>query len=292
LGYGAPRDWVLGMRVALADGRLVKSGGKVVKNVAGYDLHKVQIGALGTLGVIVEATFKVAPRPERLGALLVGCATRTQALELAVRLRKWPLTPASLALIAGRAVATFADVLPDHRSHTLVAARFDGVPAAVERQMRAAAECAKDLGAWYTELGDDHVDALWQRLALFSAPLEERQSELLLRAAARPAELPAVLTALERGAPGEEAWAVGYGGVGLAQAGWPIMGDTASALARLRAGLAALEGYAVVEAVPADVRSHLDIWGAPPTTLPLMRALKNQWDPYRILNRGRYVGGI
>ncbi|NTW02314.1 MAG: FAD-binding oxidoreductase, partial [Oscillochloris sp.] len=58
LSYGTPRDWTLGMRVALGDGRLVKSGAQVVKNVAGYDTHKLHIGALGTLGVIVEATFK------------------------------------------------------------------------------------------------------------------------------------------------------------------------------------------------------------------------------------------
>lgn len=72
LGYGAPRDWTLGMRVALGDGRLVRSGGRVVKNVAGYDTHKLHIGALGTLGVIVEATFKVQPLPERRRTLLAS----------------------------------------------------------------------------------------------------------------------------------------------------------------------------------------------------------------------------
>jgi glycolate oxidase FAD binding subunit len=121
LGYGAPRDWVLGMQVALADGRLVKSGGKVVKNVAGYDTHKLHIGALGTLGVIAVATFKVFPRPEHSGALLASCADRANALALAERLRERPLSPAGLALIAGGAVGRFA--VP--ASGALLAARFD-----------------------------------------------------------------------------------------------------------------------------------------------------------------------
>src|SRR5262245_10786509 len=93
LGYGAPRDWVLGMQVALADGRLVKSGGKVVKNVAGYDTHKLHLGALGTLGVIVAMTFKVFPRPEHSVTLLASCADRASALALVERLRERPLAP-------------------------------------------------------------------------------------------------------------------------------------------------------------------------------------------------------
>src|SRR5919108_3018793 len=76
LGFGSPRDWVLGMRVALGDGRLVKSGGKVVKNVAGYETHKLHIGALGTLGVIIDVTFKVSPLPERMGSLVFLCPAR------------------------------------------------------------------------------------------------------------------------------------------------------------------------------------------------------------------------
>src|SRR5439155_26346249 len=136
LGYGSPRDWALGMRVAVADGRLVKSGGKVVKYVAGYEAHKLHIGALGTLGVIVEVTLKVFPLPERVGALLIACPTRADALALAERLHARPLAPIALALIAGGAVDLFAEYAPGVRSHTFLAARLDGAPATVERQLR------------------------------------------------------------------------------------------------------------------------------------------------------------
>jgi glycolate oxidase FAD binding subunit len=305
LGYGAPRDWVLGMQVALADGRLVKSGGKVVKNVAGYDTHKLHIGALGTLGVIVAATFKVFPRPERTGALLAGCADRAAALALAERLRERPLTPASLALVAGSAVERFAA----YASGALLVARFDGAEAAVARQLRAAADLADGLGATATQLGEAEGQAIWHELAVFAALTSaasrsgsilnggsDDQTELLIRAGTRPSALGAALAALEQHAPGG-AEIVGYAGVGLAHARWPLaegidMAAIMRQLAALRAALAIEEGYAVVEDAPDRLRSALDLWGAPPPTLPLMRALKAQWDPQGILNPGRYISGL
>jgi glycolate oxidase FAD binding subunit len=304
LGYGAPRDWVLGMRVALGDGRLVKSGGKVVKNVAGYEAHKLHIGALGTLGVIVEVTFKVFPLPERTGALLAACAARADALALLRRWREWPLAPASLALLGGGAVELLAGYTAGARAHTLLAVRFDGVPAAVERQRIAAAGAARPHSLAVADLGDEQTRAAWQDIgALFSpgpspASGGAEPTGLLIRAGARPAALPALLEALERHAPpGTRPQVLGYGGVGLAYARWPLADGldataTTRALAALRAELAAEGGYAVVEDAPDELRAGLDLWGPPPATLPLMRALKAQWDPRGILNPGRYVGGI
>ncbi|HEX5692629.1 MAG TPA: FAD-linked oxidase C-terminal domain-containing protein, partial [Roseiflexaceae bacterium] len=256
----------------------------------GYDLHKVQIGALGTLGLIAEATFKVAPQPERVGALLLGCASREQALALAARLQTRPLGPSSMALLTGRALDVCAAGWPNQHSNILLAVRFDGVAAAVERQVRLAKEHAADLDTPHAETGDEGTRALWQRLAQFPRPGE--QAEVLLRAGARPSALGAVLEALEGCAPTGAAWTIGYSGVGVAHAGWQSGGTMSEALARLRAELVSLQSYAVVEAAPAGLHERLDIWGAPPATLPLMQALKQQWDPHGSLNRGRYVGGI
>jgi len=306
LGYGSPRDWALGMRVALADGRLVKSGGKVVKNVAGYETHKLHIGALGTLGVIVEVTLKDFPLPGRVGALLIGCPTRADALALVERLHARPLAPIALALIAGGAVDLFAEYAPGARPHTFLAARFDGAPATVERQIRTARGAAESLGALVFDLSDEQERAVWRGLAEFAAltpdpsPMHGRgeQGELLIRAGARPSALPALLDALEQLAPlGANSQIVGYGGVGLAWARWslPDSADAAGvarAVAGLRAALAAEGGYVVIEDAPDELRPGLDLWGAPPATLPLMRALKAQWDPRGILNPGRYVGGL
>jgi glycolate oxidase FAD binding subunit len=315
LGYGAPRDWVLGMRVALGDGRLVKSGGKVVKNVAGYESHKLHIGALGTLGVIVEVTFKVAPLPEQGGTLLIGCATRATALALAERLRARPLAPVSLVLFAHGARALFAGSVAGALPDVLLLVRFAGVATAVERQLRAASVAADTAGATILTLGDVQNLAGSRNFALLVTPAPMRLTEgvlalaqedgtggegsLLLRAGARPSALPALLDALERYAPPADAppQIVGYGGLGLAYARWPLA-DTIDApmvvraVAVLRAALAAEDGYAVIEDAPDYLRPHLDLWGAPPPTLPLMRALKAQWDPQGILNPGRYIGGL
>jgi glycolate oxidase FAD binding subunit len=234
----------------------------------------------------------VAPLPARVGAVLAGCATSEQARALVAELSARPLAPSSLALLGGRVLDLFAELLPAHRPQVLLAARFDGVSAAVERQLGVAAKRANDLGSWHTRIADERAPEVWQRLALFGAPRQSEPDELLVRAGARPAALLDVLALLGGCAPGGAAWTIGAGGVGIAHAGWPTVGELPGALAQLRGELAALAGYAAIEAAPAALRSHLDLWGAPPATLALMRALKKQWDPGAILNRGRYVGGL
>jgi glycolate oxidase FAD binding subunit len=291
LGYGTPRDWTLGMRVALGDGRLVKSGGRVVKNVAGYEAHKLHIGALGTLGVILEVTLKVAPMPEQLGSLIAICPTRASAFALAAQLRERPLAPTSLILSGATSGGNIGGSVQ-------VAIRFAGVAPAVARQLRAAAALAQASGASIVDMDDRASADLWRALATFSAPQAARggADSLLIRAGARPSALPAVLDALEQRAPSEpDARFVGYAGVGLAYARWqlPAQPDPAAivrAVAELRSALGAMGGYAVVEDPGSNLRAALDLWGPPPATLALMRALKAQWDPRGVLNRGRYLG--
>jgi glycolate oxidase FAD binding subunit len=299
LGYGTPRDWVLGMRVALGDGRLVKSGSKVVKNVAGYDLHKLHIGALGTLGVIVEATFKIAPLPERSGSLVLVCPQRVAALTLAEQLRTPPLAPVSLSLVE-QSTGALASALPGDPAHPRLVVRFDGVAAAVERQLHAAVALAERGNALPIWLSEQQGQAIWQALVSFPAPPSAATGApyMLLRAGAPASELLTTLTALERHAPPADtpAQLVGYAGVGLAYARWPLpaaapVTTITAALAALRATLAQHGGYVVVEAAPAALRQHLDVWGTP-ETLALMRALKAQWDPRGVLNAGRYAGGL
>lgn len=294
LGYGTPRDWVLGMRMALGDGRLVKSGGKVVKNVAGYDTHKLHIGALGTLGVILEATFKLVPLPEHSVTLLLACRDRAEAGALAERLRARPLAPASLLLLDQATAGVYSTHAPaDLPGATIVAVRFTGVAGAVTRQLQEAGRAAS--GIAITELDQPAGQAFWQGIATFAAPAPHA-SELLIRAGVPPANLIALMDALEHQAlrNGIPLRIAGYGGVGLAYARWPLpegvrSPDIAGAVAALRAMVAQLNGYVVIEDAPAALRTHLDLWGPPQTPLPLMRALKAQWDPQRILNPGRYV---
>ncbi|MEN9933848.1 MAG: hypothetical protein RLZZ387_427 [Chloroflexota bacterium] len=306
LGYGAPRDWVLGMRVALGDGRLVKSGGRVVKNVAGYDTHKLHIGALGTLGVIAEVTFKLAPRSGHVATLSLACPSRAQALALAEILRQPPLAPVSLAILPepeqshplsrGREGAPGGERLPAHPERSvLLLARFAGVPAGVARQLREARVRAESAGVDAQELSEEEAAFAWRNVAEFSRPRPTAAHEVVLRVGASPASLAALAAELERQQPAD-AESLLWPGVGLAYARWPAdeheHTETAVRLAALRARLALLGGYAVVEHASGALREHLDLWGPPPPSIVIMRRLKALWDPRGIVNSGRYIGGI
>jgi glycolate oxidase FAD binding subunit len=308
LGYGTPRDWLLGARVALGDGRLVKSGGRVVKNVAGYDTHKLQIGALGTLGVLVSVTLKLAPLPERTATLAVACGQLETLLEAAELLRQPPLSPDRLVVMGAATAESLITSAP--RGSGLVLARYAGVDTAVERQLREARASVERLahrhagGVTDLRLADlagsqaaHAIDVLqgdaWGRLVEFPTP---DGAELVLRAGVRPAMVGALAQALEQHAP-RGSLVIGYPGVGLAHARWQAVEHlapevVARSLAGLRAVLAPLDGYVVVEAAPIDLRAALDLWGPPPASLPIMHELKRRWDPAGILNPGRYLAGL
>lgn len=294
LGFGAPRDWTLGMRVALGDGRLVKSGGRVVKNVAGYDTHKLHIGALGTLGVIVEATFKVQPLPERRRTLLAAF-TSTGLPERAMgELRAAPLQPIALVAINQAAEETIPALRPflaGQPRHIVVAARFAGTAGAVGRQIREAARRCIEVGARTVELREEDDTPLWAAIADRTAAT--RDGSLLLRAALPSGEFTPLAGLAERIAvrhgwrPAQHAIA----GPGLLFSRWPTGGGApeqlAAALAELRAGAAAQGGYVVVEEAPAG--ADLDRWGPAPEGAAIMRALRSTWDPAGGLNPGRYM---
>lgn len=166
LRYGTAREYLIGLRVALPDGSLARSGGKVVKNVSGYDLNKLHLGALGTLGVIVEASFKLFPRPLHELSLAADFATLEEALSAAEGALRLPMTPAALEVIAegGR-----------FRCATLIS----GSAAGVER-------VARELGWKGGEKG------FWERHS-------RRESQSWARLSARPGELRRLLAGIPEG---------------------------------------------------------------------------------------------
>ncbi len=297
LGYGIPRDWVLALRVALGDGRIVKSGARVVKNVAGYDSHKLHIGALGTLGVILEATFKTLPLPECKHSVLTAYSKPLNILQALEQLRAAPLNPVSLVALnrtTAERLPSLQGFMHDQPDHLIIVARFAGVSAAVNRQIREAVIRGIDAGASCVDL-DEHNEALfWRDIANFSAPLDD--GALMLRLGAPSSQLldqSRLLEPIMR----NYGWPVArmvYAGVGLSFVRWYLPADpdpdeATAALAEVRSAMAAIKGYAVVEDAPAALRRTLDIWGPPPSAASLMRSLKAQWDPAGILNPGRYV---
>ena len=277
LGFGPPRDWTLGMQVVLGDGRPVRSGGKVVKNVAGYDAHKLHIGALGTLGVITEVTFKVAPLPEKNMTILVHPKDIGEALEFVEVLRQPPLEPVSLIL-----GSEFESL---EAGSEVVVARFEGTDAALRRLSSIAHQ---RLGDATTILEGEKDANYWESLAHLAA--YSHDGGIRVRLGARPTALQQLTPAIKQIA----SRFILFGATGLAHI-WLNTPNTIEAVARLanlRALAESIGGYAVVENALDHSPAALDIWGQAPPTLPLMHTLKAQWDPQGVLNPGRYAGNL
>jgi glycolate oxidase FAD binding subunit len=260
--YGAVRDLLLGITVALSDGTVASAGGKVIKNVAGYDLAKLFAGSFGTLGVVLRVVVRLHPRP-RTRATLVGESDDPAALARAAR----RLAHAPLELEA-------LDVRWTNGSGA-VAARFGGVSA--EAQARRLTRAVGEEGLAAVVETDD--EAVWdaQRAAQRSA------DGVVVRVSGLPAELERVLRAADR---------LGVSLAGRAAAGvsWITLPD-GDAVGDLRVELAPFP--CVVLDAPLEVRERVDPWGpADEAEVRLMRRVKERFDAAGILNPGVLVGGI
>ena len=266
--YGGVRDLLLGMTVALADGTVAKSGGKVIKNVAGYDLAKLFAGSFGTLGLVLQVVVRLHPLPAAT-ATLVGDSDDAAGLARAAS----GLAHAPLELEA-------LDVTWK-RGRGSILARFGGVSAAVRAESAACSVRAEGLA---TDVrGDD--EGIWVRQRA-----QQRSSEgVVVRVSGLPGEMEGVLrTADDLGAS-----LVGRAGIGVAWLALPPgePGDLAGAVDELRLRLAPFP--CVVLDAPQEVRERVDAWGVEDEVLlRLSRRVKERFDPGGVCNPGVFVGGI
>jgi glycolate oxidase FAD binding subunit len=263
--YAAARDLILGITVVLGDGTVAKAGGKVIKNVAGYDLAKLFTGSFGTLGLLVEVVMRLHPlAANRVTAL--GVSDDPDALARAASaVAHSPFGPESLdvAWTGGR-----GEVL----------ARFGG--AAPEAAADQAVALLEEAGLDAHSTSDD--EGLWERQRA-----GQRSAEgAVLRVSGLASELPAVLrSAQEAGAA-----LVGRAGMGLSWITLPAQ-DAGALVAAVEDLRRRLRPFAcVVLDAPADVREKVDVWGE--DALPLMRRVKARFDPHNVCNPGIFVGGI
>lgn len=258
LRYGPPRDQLIGITVLLADGTVAKSGGKVVKNVAGYDLGKLFTGSLGTLGVIASVTVKLQPVAPARRVVSVGAEDPGAVWSALVRT---PATPAA-AEWDGTHV------------HVLV----EGAPAAADTM---AAQIATAIATTTTDdaLPDDFGARPW------------RAGEMAVKVTHRLSALDEVVAAIRRELPGARLSA--HVGSGVVWAGWPAPDPAAAAgaVAALRAGSTSYGGSVVVVDAPIEIKRAVDVWG-PVAATDLMHRVKDQFDPGHRLNPGRFVDGI
>lgn len=293
LRYGGVRDQIIGVRVALPDGTIARGGGKVVKNVAGYDLPKLYTGALGTLGVILSASFRLYPLPD-FGVTALLTTDSLPALGAVVqRILALPLTPTALDIFSPN---------PADAPYTL-AVRFEsGVRAAVDDQARVVCGASMAEGAEPQPLltGGDEARfwneraADWRESLPASDGLSRPGASVTLKVSVPPVEVAGWLAALEdaRRAGALAARWQAHAGHGIIAARLAASPDTlAPRVEALRRAASERRGSLVVTELPSALAGVLDPWG-PVGALELMRRLKAQFDPNGILNPGRFVGGI
>jgi glycolate oxidase FAD binding subunit len=283
--YGTGRDLLLGARFVQADGTVTQGGSKVVKSVTGYDIPKLLTGSLGTLGVIVEATLRLHPVQPASGSWLFSFTSREAAGALAAGVLASSLEPERLAWLNAGAL----DRLGSEKTEAAVAVSVATVADAVASQGALLGSMAARLGARVSALDE----GFWTRVGGALA------SPIVVKLASEIRRLPFWAGEIERVAfpHGLTVSLVGETGNGILRAalGGSVSPDTwaREVAAPLREALAVEGGSLVVERAPLDLKRAADVWGPlPETALAVMKRLKAEFDPRRVLNPGRFVGGL
>ncbi len=298
---GTVRDFLIGVRVVRADGTLIKGGGQVVKNVAGYDVPKLYCGSLGTLGVIVEATFQVRPRPQSQALLVVEFADAERAGAAALRLAGSDLQPFFVEL------ANFGPPADGTRStpgrgpyHVFVG--LAGLEEEVADQRQRIPELLLDDREAdgvpdVTELDTDRAAALSCTLRDFPV---SGDADLRCKVSLPPSQVAGFCADLEAEAARHElpVRLLARAGNGIVYCAFtPLVppGSDEELLGLVqwtRAWAAQHRGFAVVEDIAPELKTRADVWGNVGVALPLMQRLKASLDPQGLLNPGRFVGGL
>jgi len=244
LAFGALRDLIIGVTLALADGTIASSGGRVVKNVAGYDLPKLATGSLGTLGVITRAVFRLHPLPRNTRTLTIAVKDGSEMQRVVLAILGAPLAPVAVQV-------------RNENVDILLEGTLDGI-AAQEAAIKA-----------FGVVREGSPEVWKARDELFG-------NGLVVKFTTLPARLSAAAAAFSH-------FVIQGTGIGYAQI--PLVHE--GEIEGLRAKLERDGGSLMILGI-----SKLDAWGSPGDALPLMRAVKEQFDPKGTLNPGRFVGGI
>ena len=274
LKYGSLRDLIIGMAMVLADGTIARSGGKVVKNVAGYDIHKLMTGSFGTLGVITEVNFRLHPLEEHARtwtALLSKGSARLEQFREPLR-----------ALLDSHIVPSCVQMrVSEHEC--AVDVRVAGLPGCFDEYDTRIRDIFGGIAL------TDSAETIWAaRQQLF-----DKNDALILKISMLPEEICPVSAELQQWRSGSTEVSLVAQATGLMMVSMASPPEIALALLdHLRERVDPRGGSVVVLQAPSQLRGKMDVWGPDRGTLALMREIKHRFDPNRILNPGRFVGGI
>ncbi len=276
--YGGVRDMILGLTFVRADGEIAKAGGRVVKNVAGYDLMKLFTGSYGTLGIISQVTLRVYPLPKASTTVVLtgdmeGLATASKTLLASA------LTPTAIDLISPQLVTQLGTGV----GMGLIV-RFQSVAESIQQQSARLIEVGQHLGLHYLTYSDDEEVNLWGKLQQ-NLWLPTQSSAIVCKIGVKPSEAVTLL--------GDEIVSQGAMGVIHASSGLGILRfDNQEIILKMRSLCESKGGFLSVLEAPATVKEKLDVWGYKGNALDLMVRIKQQFDPKNLLNPGRFVGEI
>ena len=275
--YRGVRDLLLGMTFVRSDGKIAVAGGRVVKNVAGYDLMKLFTGAYGTLGVISQVTFRVYPLPESSGTVVLTGEVNALSQTAQILLSS-ALTPSAIDLLSPQLVAKLG-----LGKGTGLIVRFQSIAPSVKQQSARLLEVGEKLGLQGTSYCENEEDQLWQRLPQTMWD-SGTKSAIICKIGIRPSEAVTAINEL----PVQDALIHAGSGLGVLR----FETATADRLLQVRRGCEAKGGFLTVLAAPADIKQQLDVWGYNGSAIDLMRRIKQQFDPENLLSPHRFISGI
>jgi len=309
-----PRDYILGMEFVTGEGLRAKSGGRVVKNVAGYDLHKLMIGALGTLGVLTTINFRTYPLAAATRIFMAACGTAERALELRRRLALSPLRPLTVEILSRRAAELLAGSvaagiepgsLPADfasKAQWLFTASIAGsetVIARCERELRQMAEQSAPDSAALLSAGE--TSCILGRVREFvPIALESSPATTVVKLSVLPTRMGDILNAAGKACEaGEIPWAAVARGVGVIYLALlpharddQARGRVVRATEQILAECAVLGGNTAIPWCPEEWKDLLKPWGHERGDFEQMQKLKTAFDPPGILAPGRFAGGF
>ena len=287
LRHGTARNLVLGMHVMLANGTIVKSGGKVVKNVAGYDLNKLHIGSFGTLGIITEISLKLSPLPSHEAILTAQYDTLDQAIHGGFSVVRSQVLPSYLILMTKPNVNGLSEVDP-----TLIVG-FGGEAETVSWQLGSTqSQMEQNRAKSVHVIGGKSQDRIRHEIQEYSAADKDNQ-RIIIKVNLKRTDISKFAKEAHELTPDM----MFFLGNGVAYLRLPVTNRTdfksaAASISKLRHQVMCMKGNLIIESAPPEFKHHLDIWGPMGNALDLMKHIKAKFDNKRILNAGRYVTDI
>jgi glycolate oxidase FAD binding subunit len=301
--YGTARDLITGIKSIFPNGDIVVSGGKTAKNVSGYDMVKLLIGSLGTLGIICEITFKLLPLPERKGTLLIPFLTLDEAYGFAYDLIGSQLLPASVDLLNVTAAEMIKHRMPSQNGKYLVAIGLEGFTESVERQISDIGKMGQRHGALEAiSLDSRRHEDFWNAIRDFSKEVEKASPNVVsLKSNVLISKSGDLLRSYERITRnlGMESAFINRCGNGIIYSHVLVGEDLDSRIDSLvqligqfTSQASQYEGNLAVESSPPSVKERVNVWGEARGDYRIIRSIKESIDPAGTLNPGRFVGGI